>query len=192
MRISMVTLIAAIGLGLLPGTTAHAKTAQLAYEIVPNVNQNWALNIGGSNGDGRAGVKAGVWWRSPGSLPNSWTLTFKFGTAAGVSYYQWKNRFSGMCLELELNSSVRFAIQQPCGSSTRQQWAFIQQGNGSGGFRVSNRASDVADNIAPGQGRVLKFVASGIGETPPVGSFAFMAFASNNAHEFWHSRPFTI
>ncbi|MBB5079273.1 hypothetical protein [Nonomuraea endophytica] len=103
MRIAMVTLIAAIGLGLLPGVSAQAKPVALA--------------------------------RLPAQLPDS---------------------------------------------------------GGSGGFRVSNRASDVADNVVPGQGRVLKFVASGIGETPPVGSFAFMAFASNNAHEFWHSRPFTI
>jgi hypothetical protein len=107
---------------------AQAATTYIRFE---QIIDRWAMNTGHDNGTFSEGASVQLWsWthRDPHDWNSQWSWAWM-----GGEYYQYKNRWSGKCLDVSSLSFGARLVQSTCNASDRgQHWDDVKAGSHSG------------------------------------------------------------
>jgi hypothetical protein len=128
------------------GVPTEDKAAQAAtqYVRIEQVNNRWAMNTGFDNGTYAHDAQVQAWsWahRQPHDWNSQWSWEYM-----GGEYYQYKNRWSGLCLDVDTFNFAQLE-QNPCNASDYgQHWDDIPAGYYAGrdAYVLQNRAASSA------------------------------------------------
>lgn len=115
--IALLALAAAGGTSVFTAPDAEAATLYNRFELSVD---RWAINTGFDQGSTVNGANAQIWsWahRDPHDWNSQWRATPKPG-----GYYEYRNRWSNQCLDVEGTYYGAALEQQPCDNTESQRW----------------------------------------------------------------------
>lgn len=120
--------VAGVAANVAAAPEAAAATTYIRFE---NIIDRWAMNTGFDQGTTAEGAPVQTWsWshRDPHDWNSQWSWKHM-----GSGYYQYKNRWSGKCLDVASLSFSASMIQSTCSTSDKgQQWLDVGAGKHKG------------------------------------------------------------
>ncbi|MGL5818793.1 MAG: RICIN domain-containing protein [Phycicoccus sp.] len=151
--------------------TAAASTTYTRFELSVN---RWAINTGFDGGTTVNGADAVTWsWmhRDPHDHNSQWRQL----DAGSSGWYQYQNRWSNQCLDVEGTGIGADVEQAPCDGSAGQQWRVVHVSVGSSDTVLVNRwATDE-------RGRFMVATASGT----DIGAQVMLSLLDGRASQLW-------
>lgn len=117
---------------------AESAAAATTYVRFENIIERWAMNTGFTNGTTAEGATVQTWWWAP---HDPWNARWSW-KHMGNGYYQYKNRWSGKCLDVSSLSFSAQMIQSTCNDADRgQHWLDVPAGTHKGKqtYQLRNR-----------------------------------------------------